>query len=100
MKTAVIILSVATAVLLLAVVAVVFMFGTPQAPAPAVAQQNAPGRHAAPGHAAPAQAQGEDGRRRAGAQAGPQLAAWRSRSRAACVTATTPSSSKSTASTA
>ena len=53
MKPAVIILSVVTVVLLLAVVAVVFMFGTPQAPAPAVAQQDVPGADAATRHAAP-----------------------------------------------
>jgi len=49
MKTTVIILSVAIVVLLVAVVAVVFMFGTPQASAPAVAQQNVPGAMRLPG---------------------------------------------------
>ena len=74
MKTTVIILSAVTVVLLLAVVAVVFVFGTPQAPAPAVGQQNAPGAMQAPRHAAPAQAQGEDATAGPGAEAGPQLA--------------------------
>jgi len=49
MKTTVIILSAAIAVLVAAVVAVVFTFGTPQAPAPALAQQQLPGAMPLPG---------------------------------------------------
>jgi hypothetical protein len=49
MKPIVTILSVTIAVLLVAVVAVVFMFGTPQASVPAVAQQDVPATMRLPG---------------------------------------------------